>query len=162
MLPGRHKKKSQPACVRSALPKKRRRYKIVRFEDGSERAVRCQSLEHSCRQQACADFYGIAPGLSARANIRSMNSLLSEIVESWHLEDKKIAPEVLADAWRKAVGAFLAQQAELVSISQETARIRTSHPAVRFELTRLRPQIIHALNATLGEGCVLRIQIVHG
>ncbi|MBR3945201.1 MAG: DUF721 domain-containing protein, partial [Akkermansia sp.] len=69
---------------------------------------------------------------------------------------------LLNAAWEKAVGSFLATQAQLISVDKKTAVVRTAHPAVRFELQRLRPQIIRALNVSLGEACVRTVRITHG
>ena len=48
----------------------------------------------------------------------------------------------------------------LLSVERGLARIRAAHPAARYELTRLKPRIIAALNRILGEGCVERVRIV--
>ncbi len=138
------------------------RFRMVRYPDGSERAVRCARSGEGARMQALADWLGDGPALSPRANVRTMDSLLAEVVESLQLEEQALAPEVLAAAWLRAVGPFLSTQAELVSVARGTARIRTGHPAVRFELNRLKPQIIRVLNKELGEGSVKAVAIVHG
>ncbi len=132
------------------------------FEDGSVRPVRNTSRAERESNQALADFFGVAPGLSPAANVRTVESVLASLVSKMDISLAEHAPEVLADAWRKAVGPFLATKAELLSIASKQASIRTSHPAVRFELMRQKAAIIRALNASLGEGCVKSVQIVHG
>ncbi len=158
-------KAAKPGIDPSTLNKGQRstpRFRMVRYPDGSERAVRCARRGEGARMQAMADWLGDGPALSSRANMRTMDSLLAEVVESLKLEEQTLAPEVLAAAWLRAVGPFLATQAELVSVAKGTARIRTGHPAVRFELERLKLQIIRVLNAELGEGSVRRVGVVHG
>ena len=87
--------------------------------------------------------------------------------ENMYYEEKgaytgEIAPEMLKQAWQQAAGSFLATQAELVSLVNGQAVICTSHPAVRYELLQHRQEIIRALNATLGEGCVQTVRLMHG
>ncbi len=144
------------AARRNAAP----RYHMVPYPDGTMRPERSVRRTDAERNQAWEDWLGAAPALSERANVRSMDSLLSEVLENMHLETATQAPEVLAAAWERAVGAFLVTQAELVSVSKGTARIRAGHPAVRFELGRRKPQIMRVLNAELGEGSVKAVRIV--
>lgn len=132
------------------------------FSDGSVRPVRNMSRRERESGQALSDFFGVAPGLSPAVNVRTMESVLASLVSKMDISLAEHAPEVLADAWKRAVGPFLATKAELISIANKQARIRTSHPAVRFELMRQKVGIIRALNASLGEGCVRNVQIVHG
>lgn len=135
------------------------RFFMQRLSDGSERAVRFRSRKDGCRDQAMADFFGSGPELEARSNMRSMDSLLAELMDDLHLEEA-LAPEILAAAWHKAAGPGLASLSELVSIARCSACIRVGHPTVRYELTRLKPQIIRALNAELGEGSVRYVRFV--
>lgn len=137
-------------------------YRQKMFPDGSVRAVRVSSRREQERGQAMADFFGVGPALSPLAHVRSMDSILAEVVERLHLQRADFAPEILAAAWEMAVGSFLASQAELQSVADRTARVRASHPAVRYELQRLRPHIIRALNGELGEGSVRKLTIIHG
>lgn len=132
------------------------------FPDGSLRPVRNVNRREREQGQALSDFFGVQPQLSPAANVRSMESVLASLISKMDISVAEHAPEVLADAWLHAVGPFLSTRAELLSIARKQARIRTSHPAVRYELMRQKSGIIRALNATLGEGCVTSVQIVHG
>lgn len=166
--PRRRVRKATPVEPVSAepAPVKRREptglYHEELFPDGSVRPVRNVSRSERESGQALSDFFGVQPQLSSSANVRTMESVLASLVSKMDISVAEHAPEVLADAWRKAVGPFLATKAELLSIARKQARIRTSHPAVRFELMRQKAAIIRALNKTLGEGCVTTVQIVHG
>lgn len=151
-----------PGASPSGGVRPRALYREVRWEDGSLRAERYVPRAERERGQALADFYGVPGQLSPEANVRSMDALLGEVLERMEVSVADFAPEVLADAWLQAVGPFLATQAELLSIARQRARIRTAHPAVRYELMRLKPHIIRALNASLGEGVVRSVQIIHG
>ncbi len=168
MPPRRRKKTAAPEVGADALhtaPAQRReqpRFRMVSYADGSQRPVRCVHRSADERAQAMADWLGAAPSLSPSAHVRSMDSLLGEVLEGLLLEEAELAPEVLAAAWQRAVGSFLANQAELLSVAGGRASIRTNHPAVRFELGRLKPQILRVLNAELGEGSVRTVRIMHG
>lgn len=153
-----------PADATAPLPAAELRplYRNETFADGSVRPVRVESTQEVQRAQAMADFFGAAPGLPVRANLRDIDSILAELVTKLDIREADFAPEILNSAWQKAVGSFLATQAQLISVDKKTAVVRTAHPAVRFELQRLRPQIIRALNASLGESCVRTVRITHG
>lgn len=132
------------------------------FPDGSVRPVRNSTRAERESGQAMADFFGVQPQLNPSANVRNMESVLAALISKMDVSLAEHAPEVLSEAWQHAVGPFLSTKAELLSIARKQARIRTSHPAVRFELMRQKAQIIRALNAALGEGSVKTVQIVHG
>lgn len=136
------------------------RYRLVEMEDGSLRAERVRSSAQGARDQALADFYGAAPQLSVTANMRGMESLLGEVLEGLHLDQEAVAPEILAGVWKRAVGDSLATCTELQSVSRHTARVWVNHPIVRFELNRIKPKLIQALNAELGEDCVRSVKFV--
>ena len=138
------------------------RYCAMYAEDGSERPARFMGRAERELGQAFSDFFGILPTISVDANVRSIDSVLISLMEKSELSVAEFAPEVLAEAWQKSVGPFLATRAELLTIADKTARIRTSHPAVRYELNQRKRQIINALNSVLGEGCVSNVQILHG
>lgn len=138
------------------------RFYMRRLADGSERAERSRSRADGERDQSMADFFGAGPALPVAANVRSMDAILGELLEELHLQEEDMLPEVLADLWRKAVGNALSSFSELVSVARQSACIRITHPAVRYELTRMKPQIIRALNKALGEGSVRTVRFING
>lgn len=145
-----------PVVPRAARP----RFRMVRDVNGAERAERSRTRAEGERDQALADFFGTAPSLSPSANVRNMDSLLAEVLEGLHLQEETLAPEILAEAWRKAVDPALAALSEPVSLSRQTATIRVHHAAARYALTRLKPQLVSALNEALGEGSVSRVRLI--
>lgn len=154
------RKKKAPARAGTAKRGMRPRYRLVEGEDGSLRAERVRSAAQGARDQAMADFLGVGPEISVSANMRGMESLLGEVLESLHLEEETMRPEILAALWKRAVGETLATYTELQSVSRHTARVWVGHPAVRFQLTQLKPKLLQVLNAELGEGCVRSISFV--
>ena len=165
LMPPRRKKrvdelpspvKTTTVSVKKSAPP---RYFMQRLSDGTERAVRFRSKTDGCRDQALADFFGSGPELDLRSNIRTMDSLLAEVMEELNMEES-LAPEILASAWRKAAGSALVNLSELVSVAAGTACIRVGHPTVRYELTRLKTRIIAALNEELGAGSVRFVRFI--
>lgn len=136
------------------------RFHLVRGDDGFLRAERSRTFDQGARDQALADFRGVCTQLKETANVRSVQSLLGEVLDTMHLEEETIRPEILAPIWEKAVGASLASFTELQSVAKHTARVWVNHPAVRYELNRLKPKLIAALNAELGDDCVKTLKIV--
>lgn len=160
--PGRRKKTSPlPPAPPTAKPKAR--WHFVTHADGvSQVAVRTISRHTREREQALADLRGGRPMLSTGERLLPISSILAEVLSELKVEEAELAPELLAAAWEKAVGGFLATQAQLTSLSDGVAGVRTTHPAVRFELQRNCKLIITKLNSALGEGSVRRLRIHHG
>mgnify|MGYP003292006701 CR=1 FL=1 len=156
----RKKKSAAPAADAAPRSRKLPRFRMVKGEDGLAHAERTRTLAQGARDQALADYLCACPELKVTANMRSVQSLLGEVLEAMHLEEETIRPEILASIWKKAVGDSLAAFTELQSVSKHTARVWVNHPAVRYELLRLTPKLIQALNAELGDGCVKKLKIV--
>lgn len=161
MPPRRKKKADTPELHKPepAAPRAPRRFVMQRMADGvSERAVRCRSRRDGEKDQAQADFFGAGPELPVEANMRTLESLLGEVLSAMDLQEETLSAELLAETWHKAVGPALATLSQLVSVANKNACIRVSHPAARYELTRLRPRVLEALNNALGKGSVRSIR----
>lgn len=157
------KKKEPEAVAPPTLPvaRSRKRFYMQKMADGiGERAVRVRSSRRGAKDQALADFFGSGSALPTSSNQRSMESLLGELLSEWDLHEESLAPELLAQAWTAAVGPALASVSSLVSVAKGRARIMVNHPTVRYEVTRLKPQIVPALNRILGAGNVKSLTIV--
>lgn len=163
-MPPRRSKKSAAPLVSPLSPaaeqRELARRQPRRMADGTERAERYRSRAQGERDQAEADFFGAGPELPTGANMRSIESLLGEVLAALPMEEESFSTKILAEAWEKAVGSALAQLTELCSVERGSARIRALHPAARYQLVQLKPRIIAALNGILGEDCVKRVNIV--
>lgn len=156
------KKKEPEAVAPPTLPvaRPRKRFYMQKMADGvGERAVRVRSSRRGAKDQALADFFGSGSALPTSSNQRSMESLLGELLSEWDLHEDSLAPELLAQAWTSAVGPALASVSSLVSVAKGRARIMVNHPTVRYEITRMKPQIIRRLNQILGAGNVKSLLI---
>ncbi len=159
-MPAPRKVKAKTAARSPKRGRNVPRFRLVEMEDGSLRAERVRSSSQGARDQALADFYGAAPRLSVTSNMRGLESLLGEVLEGLHLDQEAVAPEILAGVWKRVAGESLATCTELQSVSRHTARVWVNHPIVRFELERIKPKLIQALNAELGEDCVRFVKFV--
>ena len=160
-MPPRRKKKGKSAAP-PTLGNFRPRFYWQHVPGGGERAVRTEPRGRAADAQTKAAFYGAGDVLPTRSNMHNMQALLSELLDDLNLQEEEFAADILAKAWENAVGPFISGRAELVSVSHGVASIRTAYPTVRFELNRLKPQIIRALNAELGDKTVTSVQISHG
>ena len=105
------------------VSKPRRRFYMQKMPDGvGERAVRVGSSRSGARAQALADFFGSGTVLRPESNQRSMESLLGELLTELDLQEDTLAPELLADAWRQAVGPALADVSVLAGVAKGRAR----------------------------------------
>ena len=138
------------------------RYTLQRCADGSLRPEPRRTRQQREQQRAFADFEGVIDADEILPSSGNLSAILSQIAKKMQCVDEAVEPDLLAPAWRAAVGDFIAGQAELRSISRGTALISTAHPAVRFELQRLKPRIITALNARFGAGVVKQLRVTHG
>ena len=161
MAAPRKKRTATAPVPQQPVARPRKRFYMQKMPDGvGERAVRVRSSSKGVRDQALADYLCCTTSESFSSNQRSMESLLGELLSEWNLQEDSLAPELLLEAWSDAVGDALASVSALVSVSKGKARIRVNHPTVRYEITRMKPQIIRALNRTLGTGSVRVLQIV--
>ncbi len=138
----------------------RARYTMQRYPDGSERAERVMRSGERYEEQVLEDFYGEKPLLPTGAHVRSIKSLLAEVSSKLRVQEEEYDTAMLRDAWSKAVGEYLAEHAQLVSLASGRAVIASSHPAVRFELQHQKTAVIAALNRELGENCVRQLRLV--
>ncbi|MBE6415942.1 MAG: DUF721 domain-containing protein [Akkermansiaceae bacterium] len=156
------KKKEPELTMSTPLPvaRPRKRFYMQKMPDGvGERAVRVRSVRAGARDQALADFFGGGGELAASSNQRSMESLLGELLSELDLQEDSLAPELLAEAWADAVGPGLSSVSSLISVAKGRARVTVIHPTVRYEITRMKPQIIRRLNQILGPGNVKSLLI---
>lgn len=130
--------------------------------EGSTRAERVLSPAEYKMAHAHRDLFGAPPALGDKANMRSMEAILGEVLDNLPLANEQIAPDLLREGWERSAGAFISRQAELVSIADGIATIRTMQPAVRYELERMRRRLIEALCREFGENSVRTLRVRHG
>lgn len=163
----RRKKKDElpvvEASAKSPTARSPRRFRMVTWEDGSERAERCESRQSRCDGQAYADFYGVLPVVAVSRNTRDVASVLGELLGTLKLEVSEMAPELLADTWKRAAGPVLGLRSQLVSIVKGVATVRTSHPVVHRELQTMQRALLQALNREMGDASsVTSLRVVRG
>ncbi len=117
------------------------------------------SKKNSLTSRAHGDWFGLPPALAEQANIRSMDALLGEVLDSLPLAEENLAPEILKEGWRRAAGTFIASQAELVSLSGGTAVVCTMQPTVRYEIDRIKHILLAALRREFGDAGIIRLSV---
>lgn len=162
----RRKKDELPkveASVQSPTAQRLRRFRVVTWEDGSERAERCVRRQSRYDDQAYSDFYGVQPELAVSRNTRDVASVLGELLGTLKLEVSEMAPELLADTWKRAAGPVLGLRSQLVSVVKGVATVRTSHPVVHRELQMMQRALLAALKREMGDAStVTSLRVVRG
>ncbi len=126
------------------------------------RAERILTLREQLQAQAHDDWYGILPELNDRANICSLDALLSDFLNSLPTARESAAPAVLKEGWTRAVGDFIASHSELISLSGGTAVVCTTQPSIRYELERMKKPLIGALQREFGATTVTHMTVKMG
>lgn len=165
-MPRRKKNEVQPvgpSLSRTPAAHRPRRFRVVAWEDGSERAERCSSRKSRYDGQAYSDFYGVLPELAVSRNTRDIASVLGELLSSMKLEVSEMAPDLLADTWKRAAGPVLGLRSQLVSVVKGVATVRTAHPVVHRELHMMQRALLSALNRELGDAStVTALRVMRG
>jgi hypothetical protein len=68
----------------------------------------------------------------------------------------------LKASWNELAGEFIASQTDPVSVKQGELLLRVSQPALRFQLERMKPQLIARMRAALGHDVIQSIRFTHG
>lgn len=76
--------------------------------------------------------------------------------------DQGIHEESLRNSWNDLVGGFVASQTQPVSLKHGLLLIRVTQPALRFQLDRMKPDLISRLSSILGKDLVQTIRFTHG
>lgn len=151
------------AFAKAPTTRKPGRFRMVVYPDGSERAVRCESAHGRCNGQALSDFFGVNPVMPVGKNMRSVESVLGELLSAMKVEVSEMAPELLAETWLRAAGPVLGSRSQLVSIVKGVATVRTPHPVVHRELVLMQRVLLPALNRELGDASVISsLKVIRG
>lgn len=142
--------------------KARARFRMVSSRGDFAHAERILPHREQLQAQAHDDWYGVLPELNDRANICSMDALLSDFLDSLPTASETATPTLLKEGWTRAVGDFIASHSELISLSGGTAIVCTTQPSIRYELERMKKQLIGALQQEFGATTVRHIMVRMG
>ncbi len=139
--------------------KPRVRFCMVSSHGDFAHAERILPHREQLQAQAHNDWYGVLPELNDRANICSMDALLSDFLNSLPTAQEKTTPNMLKEGWKRTVGDFIASHSELISLSGGNAVVCTAQPSIRYELERMKKQLIGALQKEFGSTAVTHITV---
>lgn len=100
----------------------------------------------------------LAPKRAGREDAVPVSDVVSELVRSQGWTEQLNAQRVFTD-WAGIVGAEVAQHSQVVGFEEHVVEVRASSTAWATQLRLLAPRIVARLNAELGDGSVLRIEI---
>jgi len=122
---------------------------------------RMRSREDLIRKRAMADWEQNEASESDNDGIFSLETLARIVVQQYDFSSGVEAGQ-LREAWRKAAGDFLSTHAELVSIKDGIALVRTSQPALHHHMMYSRKMIVAKLNQALPEQSIKDLKIQFG
>jgi predicted nucleic acid-binding Zn ribbon protein len=98
------------------------------------------------------------PNRATRDDPSPLADLLGQVVHDQGWDDQLAATRVFTD-WATIVGPEVAQHSEVIAFEDGVVEIKAASTAWATELKFLAPRIVAKLNAELGDGSVLRIQV---
>lgn len=98
------------------------------------------------------------PKRAGRDDAVPVGEVLDELVRNQGWTDQLNAQRVFTD-WAGIVGSEVAQHSQVVGFEDQIVEVRASSTAWATQLRLLAPRIVAKLNAELGQGSVLRIEI---
>ena len=93
--------------------------------------------------------------------VQSVGALLGKTMAALGLGDRVREGEVLA-AWKSIVGDFIASHSRPDRLRDGVLYVRVLQPTVRFELERLRPQMVTKLKERFGVRTVREVRFLLG
>jgi hypothetical protein len=65
-------------------------------------------------------------------------------------------------SWKKLAGDFIASHTDPVSVKHGELVLRVSQPALRFQLERMKPELLSRIREHLGPDAIQSIRFTHG
>ncbi len=106
------------------------------------------------------EWRGCDEPLDLKKGLHHPSEFLEEILESAGVESG-IKEEKLRTTWAQVAGEFIASHTEPVSIRNGELLLRVSQPALRFQLERMKPDLLHRVRQALGDS-IRNIRFSHG
>ena len=98
------------------------------------------------------------PSRETREDASPLSDLIGQVVQNQGWEDKLADQRIFTD-WQRLVGPEVAQHATVEGFEDAVVHVRASSTAWATQLKMLAPRIVAKLNAELGDGSVLRIDV---
>lgn len=111
-------------------------------------------------QNILREWRGCDEPANLTEGVHDAADFLEEILQSAGA-DTGIREERLREMWKEIAGDFISMHTELVSIRHAELLLRVSQPALRFQLERMKPELLSRIRENLGES-IKSIRFTHG
>ena len=111
--------------------------------------------------RAIAEWRGYREPRPILDRVQPVGALLAKTMQALGLGDRVRESEVLA-AWKDIVGDFIAANSMPDRLREGVLYVRVLQPTIRFELERLRPQMLAKLKERFGTRTVREVRFALG
>lgn len=106
------------------------------------------------------DWRGCDEPLDLKKGVHRASDFLEEVMNAAGASTG-IQEEKLRLAWKEIAGNFISSHTEPVSVRQGELLLRVSQPALRFQLERMKPELLARIHQTFGTA-IQAIRFTHG
>ena len=92
-----------------------------------------------------------------RKEVKNIGELILKNLRAQGLETP-LQQKRLVDAWPEVMGEMIAGYTQEVFIKNQTLHVRLTNPALRADLSMMRPEIVKKLNTTVGSQVIVDIR----
>lgn len=107
-------------------------------------------MQPKLRARVIAEWRGLAEPPPSRDTARPIGDPLARVMSALGLGDRMREDEI-KNAWREVVGDFLANHSSPDALRTGTLIVRVLQPTLRYELERVKPQIVQKLRTRFGK-----------
>lgn len=109
------------------------------------------------QDQAFADWFGVTSADDTRKP-RNMERILADVLSRLPMDTPVMDPLELREAWKRAAGDFIGNQAELVSLVKGIAIVHVLQPAMRYHMMQWQGPLLEKLRQEFGHDAVRSIR----
>ena len=92
-----------------------------------------------------------------RKEVKNIGELILKNLRAQGLETP-LQQKRLVDAWPEVMGDMIAGYTQEVFIKNQTLHVRLTNPALRADLSMMRPEIVKKLNTAVGSQVIVDIR----
>ena len=92
-----------------------------------------------------------------KKEVKSIGELILKNLRAQGLETP-LQQKRLVAAWPEVMGEMIAGYTQDVYIKNQTRQVRLTNPALRADLSMMRPEIVRKLNAAVGSQVIVEIR----
>lgn len=107
------------------------------------------------------EWRGCDEPIDYREGLHQPSDFLHEILESAGAIEG-LHEDKVREVWKDLAGDFIASHTEPVSVRNGELLLRVSQPTLRFQLDRMKPQLLSRIQSSLGNDTIRSIRFTHG